>query len=109
MEVKLSTLIPDGEDYLMRFRSLVTQLKGRGKTKLDVKCIFMILSKLKGPSKVLFSTFYYVMDALEDEFKMPCFDRHFGGLTGDRSKLSLEYVFIVLNLCKIYRIMKNML
>lgn len=53
LETKLSSLIPDEhvsiENYLAKFKSLVTQLKGCGKTKLNSECIFLILSKLKGP------------------------------------------------------------
>ena len=53
LEMEFSSLIPDEhgwiEDYLAKFRSLVTQLKGCKKTKSDGECIFMILSKLKGP------------------------------------------------------------
>jgi hypothetical protein len=50
---ELSSLVPDEhasiEDYLTKFRALVAQLKGCGKTKSGKECIFLILSKLKGP------------------------------------------------------------
>ena len=77
MEAELSSLVPDEhasvEDYLTKFRLLVVQLKGRGKTKSDEECIFLILSKLKGPHQVFSFAFYSTMDALGSKFKMPSF------------------------------------
>ena len=62
LETELSSLIPDEhgsiEDYLAKFRSLIAQLKGCRKTKSNGECIFMILSKLKGPYQVFSSSFY---------------------------------------------------
>lgn len=67
LETELSSLVPDKhasiEDYLSKFRSLVSQLKERRNTKSDNKCIFLILSKLKGAYQI-FSSFYSTMDAL---------------------------------------------
>jgi len=53
VEAELSSLAPDQhasiEDYLAKFRSLLAKLKGCKKSKTDDECIFLILSKLKGP------------------------------------------------------------
>jgi len=78
LEAELSSLILDEhtsiEDYLVKFRSLVAALKGSRETKLDNECNFMILSKLKGLYQLFYSTFYSKMDALGDNFKIPCFE-----------------------------------
>lgn len=67
LETELSSLVPDKhasiEDYLSKFRSLVSLLKERRNTKSDNECIFLILSKLKGAYQI-FSSFYSTMDAL---------------------------------------------
>jgi len=36
-------------DYLTKFKELLTQLKGSGKKKEDKECVYLILSKLRGP------------------------------------------------------------
>jgi hypothetical protein len=91
LEAKLSSLVPDEhasiEDYLAKFRLLVAQLKGCGKKKSDDECIFLILSKLKGPFQVFSSTFYSTMDALGDEFKMPSFELFVSVLPGNNLSL----------------------
>lgn len=43
-----------------------------GKTKSNEECIFLILTKLKGPSQVFFA-FYSTIDALGDDFIIPFF------------------------------------
>jgi len=62
-------------------------LKSRGKTKSDEKCIFLILSKLKGPFQVFSSTFSSTMDALGSEFKIPSFEIFYERLTREHSKI----------------------
>ena len=76
------------EYYLSKFRLLVAQLKGCGKTKSDEECIFLILSKLKGPYQVFSFAFYSTMDALGSEFKMPSFEIFCERLTREQSKLT---------------------
>jgi hypothetical protein len=92
LEVELSSLVPDEhasvEDYLTKFRLLVAQLKGCRKTKSDEECIFLILSKLKGPYQVFSFAFYSTMDALGSEFKMPSFELFCERLTREQSKLT---------------------
>ena len=87
----MSSLILDEygsiEDYLAKFRSLVAQLKGCRKTKSDGECIFMILSKLKGPYQVFASSFYSTMDALGDQFKLPSSEVFCERLIREKSKL----------------------
>lgn len=73
LETKLSALVPDEhasiEEYLAQFRSFLSQLKACGKEKKDAECIFLILSKLKGPFQVFASTFYASRDALVTNFE----------------------------------------
>jgi hypothetical protein len=99
--VELSSLIPyehaSIEEYLTKFRLLVAQLKGCGKTKSDEKCIFLILSKLKGPYHIFSSAFYSTMDALGSEFKMPSFEILCECLTREQSKLTQLYAFSASN------------
>ena len=91
LEMDLSSLIPDEhasiEDYRTKFKSLIVQLKGCGKTKSDSECIFFILSKLKDPYHVFCFSFYSTMDALGDDFKMPFFELFCERLTRKQSKL----------------------
>lgn len=90
LETELSSLILDEhasiEDYLAKLISLVMQLKGCRNTKSDGECIFMILSKLKGPYQVFFSSFYSTMDALSDQFNFPSFEVFFEHLIREQSK-----------------------
>ena len=82
-------MVPDEnaliEECLTKFRLLVTQLKGCGKTKLDEECIFLILSKLKGPYHIFSSSFYSTMDALGSEFKVRSFELFCERLTREKS------------------------
>jgi hypothetical protein len=75
LEEELSSLVPNEnasiEYWLSKFKLLVLQLKGFGKNKLDEECIFLILSKLKGPFQLFSSTFYSTMDALGSGLKFP--------------------------------------
>jgi len=66
---------------------LVAQLKGCGKSKSDDEFNFLILSKLKGPYRVLSSTFYSMMYVLVDKFKMPSLEFFCECLTREQSKL----------------------
>ena len=48
---------PTMVDYLTKFKELHIQLMGVGKKKKEDECIYLILSKLKGPFHVFASTF----------------------------------------------------
>ena len=91
LEKELSSLILDEhasiEDYLAKFRSLVTQLKGCRKTKSYGECIFMIMSKLKGPYQASSSSLYSTMDALGDQCKLPSFEVFCERLIREKFKL----------------------
>jgi hypothetical protein len=88
LEAELSSMVPDEnasiEECLTKFRLLVTRLKGCGKSKLDEKCIFLILSKLKCPYHIFSSSFYSTMDALGCEFKVTSFDLFCERLTREK-------------------------
>jgi hypothetical protein len=91
LEAEFSFIFPNEhgsiEYYLSKFRSLVAQLKGCGKSKSDDGCIFLMLSKLKGPYQGFISTFYSTMDALGDEFEMPYFEIFWENLTREQFKI----------------------
>lgn len=50
IEAESTSLAPDSfptiDDFLMKFKSLRSQLEGVGTTKIDTKCIYLILTKL---------------------------------------------------------------
>ena len=56
--------------------------------KSDDECIFLILSKLRGPYQIFTSTFYSTMDALGTRHVMPSFETFCDRLTREQSKLS---------------------
>jgi hypothetical protein len=91
LEVELSSLVPDEhtsiEDYISKFKLLVAQLKRCGKNKSNEECIFLIFSKLKVPYQVFSFAFYFIMDALESEFKMSSFDIFYERLTREQYNL----------------------
>ena len=68
IDAEFTSLIPESftsiEDFLMKFKSLRSMLQVAGKPKSDDECIFLILSKLRGPYQIFTSTFYSTMDAL---------------------------------------------
>jgi len=59
---------PTMVDYLTKFKDLYIQLLGNGKK--EEECIYLILSKLKGPFHVFASTFLSIKDAIGDKFIM---------------------------------------
>jgi len=92
LDTELTSLTPTDfptiEDFLMKFKSLRTLLQGCGKNKTDDECIFLILSKLRGPYQIFSSTFYSTMDALGDRHRMPSFEIFCDRLTREQSKLN---------------------
>jgi len=91
LDAELTSLSPSSfptiEDFLVKFKSLRAVLQGCGKNKADADCIFLILSKLRGPYQIFSSTFYSTMDALGDRFRMPTFETFCERLTREQSKI----------------------
>ncbi|KAH9312997.1 hypothetical protein KI387_028032, partial [Taxus chinensis] len=78
---------PSIEEFLSKFKEIHSQLKVGGRTKKDDECIYMILTKLKGPFSVFTSTFFSTMDALDTQFKMPSFEQFYERLSREQAKL----------------------
>lgn len=76
------------EDFLIKFKSLRSNLQVVRKIKLDDECIFLIISKLRGPYQIFTSTFYSTMDALGARHVMPSFGTFCDRLTHEQSKLN---------------------
>ena len=64
------------------------QLKGSGKKKEDKDCVYLILSKLRGPFQIFASTFLSTMDALGTNFALPSLEEFCERLTREEIKLS---------------------
>ena len=66
IKTELSSLVLDSfpsiGDFLMNFNQQRSLLKGCGKTKIDTKCIYLILSQLHGIFYIFASTFYSIKD-----------------------------------------------
>ena len=92
LEAELTALSPDDFstiiDYLTKFKELLTQLKGSGKKKEDKDCVYLILSKLRGPFQIFASTFLSTMDALGTNFTLPSLEEFCERLTREEIKLS---------------------
>jgi len=56
-------------------------LLGSGKNKKEDECIYLILSKLKGPFHVFASTFLSTKDAMSDKFTIPMLEEFCENLT----------------------------
>ena len=78
IEAELTSLVPDSfpsiDDFLMKFKQQRSLLQYYGKTKIDIACITLILSKLHGNFQIFASTFHSTMDALGTRFTMPSFE-----------------------------------
>lgn len=92
IEVELNSFAPYSfpfiEDFLMKFNQQRSLLQGYGKTKTDIECIYLILSKLRGNFQIYASTFYSTKDALGNIFTMSSFDVFFDHLNQEQDKLS---------------------
>lgn len=84
----LPNSFPTIEDFLNKFRTTRFVLHRCGKTKTDLECIHLILSKLRGPFQFFASTFYSTMDDLGAHFTMPTFDVFCEHLSHDQCHLS---------------------
>jgi hypothetical protein len=91
LEAELSLLVPDEhasiEYYLSKFKLLLAQLKGCGKTKINDECIFLILSKLKGPFRYFLLCFTLLWMHLEMSLKCPLLIFYVSILLGNSLRL----------------------
>ena len=78
IEAELTSIVPDSfpsiKDFLMKFNQHRSLLKGCGKTKTDIECIYLILSKLHEKFHIFSSTFYSAKYALGNRFTMSSFE-----------------------------------
>lgn len=92
IDAQLTALSPDDfptmVDYLTKFKELHIQLMGVGKKKKEDECIYLILSKLKGPFHVFASTLLSTKDAMGDKFIMRKLEEFCEHLTTEESKIS---------------------